>query len=599
MHKHRSFAVVVPTLLWMLASLVSSQSLAARHGETGWISISDGHARYVMDSLATLDPEDASASGVAKFDDAVRDLGPGYLERGEALELGLIDELKERLEAAEHPRVRQDLQILITSLEGNVESRRLQAEHMLPYQNMHEWLFYSFRAILDPRIDHSRHAAALARLAKYVGSAEGYQPLLEQARERLAEALDTPGLIGPYREELRNDLENSPRFIEGIRDLLANSELSGWEEDFALLETQMREHTAWVEKEVLPRSRESNLLPPAIYADLLKNYGVRSGPETLILDASAAFQSIRVEMQALAVKIAGERGWENGNLQAVMRRLKKEQIAPEEVLPTFRDRLAALEDIIREQDIVTLPERDANIRLASEAESAAVPASFMSPPQLIDNSGQYGEFVLVQRNPALGPEAQMDDWTHDAIIWALTAHEARPGHELQFARLVEDGVSIARAQFAFNSANAEGWGLYAEALVHPYLPLEAQLFSLFSRWMRAARMFLDPMINTGQLTRDEAATFLEEEMVLSPAMAASEADRYTYRMPGQATSYYYGFRKLMALRTLVELRQGEAFHQRRFHDFVLEQGLLPPEMLRDAVIEEFLGDHQQQTETGR
>lgn len=33
--------------------------------------------------------------------------------------------------------------------------------------------------------------------------------------------------------------------------------------------------------------------------------------------------------------------------------------------------------------------------------------------------------------------------------------------------MVERGVSIARAAFAFNGANAEGWGLYAESLVLP------------------------------------------------------------------------------------------------------------------------------------
>ena len=57
--------------------------------------------------------------------------------------------------------------------------------------------------------------------------------------------------------------------------------------------------------------------------------------------------------------------------------------------------------------------------------------------------------------------------------WTLTAHEARPGHEMQFSSIIESGVSIARAVFAFNSANVEGWGLYAEAIMRPYLPLEA------------------------------------------------------------------------------------------------------------------------------
>jgi len=212
----------------------------------------------------------------------------------------------------------------------------------------------------------------------------------------------------------------------------------------------------------------------------------------------------------------------------------------------------------------------------------------MSPPQLINNTGQYGEFVLVQSNPSMEEDAIMDDWSHDAMTWALTVHEARPGHELQFASLVENGTSLARVMFAFNSANVEGWGLYAEAIMHEYLPEEAQLFSLFARQMRAARMFMDPMINTGQLTPEQAVDFMVEQISLSLPMASSEADRYSFRAPGQATSYYFGYMNLMSLRTEIELKLGDDFNQREFHDFILEQGLLPPDMLREAVLERFI-----------
>jgi len=125
-------------------------------------------------------------------------------------------------------------------------------------------------------------------------------------------------------------------------------------------------------------------------------------------------------MKALAFRIAEDRGWEDKRLVPVMRKLKAEQIPQDEILEVYKGRLAQIEDIIRRENIITLPERDASIRLATEAESAAVPAPFMSPPQLINNTGQYGEFVLVQTNPSLEGDAIMDDWSHDAITWALT-----------------------------------------------------------------------------------------------------------------------------------------------------------------------------------
>jgi uncharacterized protein (DUF885 family) len=339
---------------------------------------------------------------------------------------------------------------------------------------------------------------------------------------------------------------------------------------------------------MLPRARQNNQLPADVYANNLKNFGVRATPEELIAEAQYGYQFIRSEMKALAFRIAEDRGWEDKRLVPVMRKLKAEQIPQGEILEVYKGRLAQIEDIIRRENIITLPERDASIRLATEAESAAVPAPFMSPPQLINNTGQYGEFVLVQTNPSLEGDAIMDDWSHDAITWALTVHEARPGHELQFASLVENGTSLARALFAFNSANAEGWGLYAETIMHEYLPQEAQLFNLFTRLMRAARMFMDPMINTGQLTPEQAIDFMVEQTALSLPMATSEADRYSFLMPGQATSYYFGYMNLMRLRTEVEVVLGNDFDQREFHDYILEQGLLPPDLLREAVLERFV-----------
>ena len=77
-------------------------------------------------------------------------------------------------------------------------------------------------------------------------------------------------------------------------------------------------------------------------------------------------------------------------------------------------------------------------------------------------------------------------------------------------------------------------------------------------------------------------------MVLSDAMATQEVERYTFRAPGQATSYFYGYSRLLQLRNDVERAVGSRFDALGFHDFVLAQGLLPPQLLRKAVMEDFV-----------
>jgi len=554
-----------------------------------WVDESNEYTSVILKAQSQFQPEAASSLGLTEFDENIMDLGPDLFNRTTGVDRALVEQTQEWLRTTENPRVIQDLNILLQALEDGIHSATLNQQYMLPYYNLSQTMFFGFRALLDPRADAGRYPAALTRLAKYTGKAEGFTPITELAKQRTRERFTEPGLLGPYQGELERDLNNVERFAGGLKQIFAASGLEGYQEDLDVLLAQLDDYAQWLTAEIAPRARADHRLPPKLYADNLKNFGVRDKPEDLIRAAQFGFQEIKGQMRSVARQIADQRGWENGDLMHVIQELKKEQISPDKILEVYQSRLAAVEDMIREHDIITLPERNASIRLATEAESASIPAPFMSPPQLVGNTGQYGEFVLVQSNPALeGDDSQMDDWSHDSVTWALTVHEARPGHEMQFAALVENGTSLARSTYAFNSANVEGWGLYSEAIMMEYLPLEGQLFTLFARLQRAARMFMDPMVNLGLLTPEEAVDFMINQIGLSKAMASSEADRYAFLAPGQATSYYYGFRNLQRLRTEVEMALGDRFNQRKYHDFLLKQGLLPPELLRKAVLQEFV-----------
>ena len=88
-------------------------------------------------------------------------------------------------------------------------------------------------------------------------------------------------------------------------------------------------------------------------------------------------------------------------------------------------------------------------------------------------------------------------------------------------------------------------------------------------------------------------------MVQSEAMAQQEVDRYTFRAPGQATSYFCGYTRLMELRTEAERALGPTFDRQKYHDFILAQGLLPPALLKKAVLEEFVPSQVQVAQAGQ
>jgi hypothetical protein len=553
-------------------------------------AVSDAVALELLARAGKFHPENVSGYGLTEFDTEVRDLGPELDARLLAAVKDDHARLERRILTEPDPALRVDLEIMCDAYARRAE--RLEAERrlLLPYRNAMATIYDGVRSLLDDEVSPERRVHAKTRLARYAGLEAGWRPLTELALERWRERAHDEAALGPGRAEVEKDLGNAPTLVNGLAPLFQKYGVTGYEAALAALRPQVDAYVAATRAEVLPRARTEHRLPHEIYALELRDYGVEIPVAELASRARVAFREIQNEMQALAPLVAKEQGIPSGDYRAVLAELKQKQFKGEAILPHYRKRMQDLEAIIERERIVTLPAREALIRLADEAESAAHPAPHMDPPRLVGNTGERGTFVLPLRVPAVAGQGNLeyDDFTFEAASWTLTAHEGRPGHELQFASCVERGVSLARQLFAFNSTNVEGWALYMEAETKPFEPLDGQLVALQHRLLRAARAFLDPGLQDGSVTPEEADRVLQKDVVVSPAMALQEVERYTFRAPGQATSYFCGYLQLMELRTEIERRLGERFDKRRYHDFLLAQGFLPGRLLRGAVLTEFL-----------
>ena len=554
-----------------------------------WVAKSNANARMVIEARTKFAPEGASQQGIAAFDAEITSLPADRTEKYRATSQATLAELNKRMEAETDKYVKQDLQILVDAVDRQIRMIDATSKVFLPYTDVAGLIFQGEKSLLDDQVAEARRPAALIRLKKYTGVEPGAIPLTKQAEARFREKAANPALIGPAKEEVEKDLQNASAYVDGIGILMEKYKVKGSEEALGRLRQQLVEYGDFVRREVLPRSRSDFRLPPDIYKLGLEGYGVDYLPEDLVKVAHKGFLDIQREMAPIAARIAKARKLPSSDYRSVIRALKKEQFAGDEILPKYEAVLKQIEEIIRKNHLLTLPERPAIIAIASAAETAQQPAPHMQPPPMLNNHGERGKFVLpLATKGANGVELKYDDFTFAAAAWTLTAHEARPGHELQFDSMVEHGVSLARALFAFNSTNVEGWGLYAEWFTLPYMPDEGKLISLQFRLLRAARAFIDPELQMGKLTPAQAMKILETDVVGSKAFATEEVERYTFRSPGQAVSYYDGYTRLLAIRQFAEKALGKNFNVQKFHDFVLGQGLLPPDLLWKAVTEEFL-----------
>ncbi len=577
----------------------ASSSTSIAPATPAWVTRSNADAQPLLKVLADFNPEFASDFGFPGYDDKAIDLKPNVGERSRTAMTAARDELQKKLATETDADVRQDLQIMIKAADRNIEDSKLNEQYLLPYTDVGQTVFQGEFTLLQDQVAAARRPSALKRLQCYVGMTAGCAPVTKEAQALFQAKLDNPKLIGPYKVEVEQNLANTARYVDGIRKLYAKYKIDGAGPALDAMQKQLNDYDAWVKSTVLPHARTDFRLPAAVYANNLKQVGLDISPQDLIKKAELEFMETQAQMQMMAPDVAKAEGIAQGHpvnatdYRDVIKGLKKQQLDRDSIEPYYHQVIGKIQDIIRQQGIVSLPNREMIMRVASEAESAAEPAPHMDPPPLINNHGERGAFVLPLGNPpnGKGDNQAYDDFTCKACAWTLTAHEGRPGHELQFSAMVEHGVSLARSLFAFNSVNVEGWALYSEYMMMPYEPKGGQMIALQLRLLRAARAFLDPMLNLGLITHDRAHDILVNDVGLSEAFAREELDRFTFRSPGQATAYFYGYSRLLELRAHTQIELGNNFNLKQFNDFLIAQGLLPPDQLAEAVDTQFIPAH--------
>jgi uncharacterized protein (DUF885 family) len=167
----------------------------------------------------------------------------------------------------------------------------------------------------------------------------------------------------------------------------------------------------------------------------------------------------------------------------------------------------------------------------------------------------------------------------------LFLHEAIPGHHFQISLQQENNSLPDFRKYNWFGAYGEGWALYTESLgkelglyQDPY-----QYFGTLGNEMhRAVRLVVDTGLHSKGWTREQAIKYSLENEAESEASITTEIERYM-AIPGQALSYKIGQLKIMQLRQKAQDKMGKKFDIKKFHEKVLESGVMPLALLESKI----------------
>ena len=175
------------------------------------------------------------------------------------------------------------------------------------------------------------------------------------------------------------------------------------------------------------------------------------------------------------------------------------------------------------------------------------------------------------------------DYQHRSLIddEATAYHEGIPGHHMQIAVSLELKDLPKFRTLLGNSGYQEGWALYSEQLgkeVGFYNDPVSDYGRLASELFRAVRLVVDTGIHADGWSRERVVDFMRTTGDINEPEVQSETDRYI-AWPGQALSYKLGQLKFRELRERAKAELGPKFDIRRFHDEMLNGGVLPLSLL--------------------
>ena len=542
---------------------------------------SEPFPHFVDDYLAYLHealPSYAGLDGVHAHDDLLEDLSRQAIDAhvrtlsGFGRRLHQIDpSLLTRVEQVDHPIVA-----------AGIEARMYELEVIRSWERNPQIYAEIIGSSLAGQALFA-YAPEAERARRVVSKLRQVPRLVQAARDNIKEC---PGIfvkvgLESWRGTLRFIESDLPRAFSGLDDLHILGDLADTSTEAA---TAIKSYLDYLETDLAPRAKASFRLGRDRFEQKLKlEDGVDISSDRLLAIALRELSAVQEEFRKVAGRLNG------GDPIEAWRRAKEQHPAPGQLISVAEAQVAELEEFLRTQDLVSLPDSEPVV-VAPSPDFYRWAFASMWTPGPFESKPSRAYYYLTDVDRSWSPDRQKEHLRDFNIptLWNISIHEVYPGHFLHFRHLRQVDSKVRKSTLFAPASFVEGWAHYCE-----HMMVEAgfrrgdvtiRIGQLAEALVRLARFVVAIRLHCEDLSVEQGMRFFRDEAFLEETTARREAERGTF----DPTYLVYSLGKLMMLKLRRDYKeqQGGKYSLRAFHDAVLSKGSAPFWALRRLLLGE-------------
>lgn len=384
-----------------------------------------------------------------------------------------------------------------------------------------------------------------------------------------------PGIISFFEKDV-------PAAFGSVKNPALNSEFA--DANKAAI-AALKEHEAYVRKEILPKAKGNYALGSDLYKKKLQYQEMVDEP------IDALYSRGMTELRRLQKDFARTAHALDPNNSAlrVFEGISSKHPEPEELVDSVKKCLEDLRRFCVEKPILSIPSEDRATVAETPPFARALSFASMDTPGPYEKKAKeaYYFVTLPEKDwPKKRVEEHMRSFSFQDLL-NTSVHEAYPGHYVQFL-WVNTNPSKVRKLTGCGS-NVEGWAHYCEQMmVDEGLgngDLKLRLAQLHDALLRCCRYLVAIKMHTEKMTVAEATDFFVREGFQERANGEREAKRGT--SDPTYLVYTLGKLQIIGLRDEYKKLKGQEFSLKAFHDAFMSTGCPPVKLVRAELLNDY------------